>query len=262
MRDEFKYVLPVDALPDVRRAIEPFVRLDEHGVGFEEVGYAVRSIYLDSARLRFYHEKRGHLQHRKKIRIRGYNEPGVDPSVFLEIKRKSNAAIAKERTMMPYDDLLGLIQTGRVAAHMASLSVEDSAVVRRAFYHMFKHDLRPTCLVVYEREAFEGRFDRTFRITLDRNLRGVMYPDWHGLYEEDGLVDALPGYFVMEVKFDIRMPAWMRQVISEFGIMQRALSKYCVCIDAFERRIDTKSAVLACAPPIRTATQVSVHVTG
>lgn len=261
MRDELKYVLPVDTLPDVRRAIGPFVRLDEHGVGLEEVGYTVRSIYLDTTRLRFYHEKQGHLQHRKKIRIRGYNEPEIEPSVFLEIKRKSNAAISKERAELPYDDLLAFMRTRGRAARRAPQSAENSAVVRRACYHAFRHDLRPTCLVVYEREAFEGRFDRTFRITLDRNLRGRMYPEWSGLYEEEGFVNATPGYFVMEVKFDIRMPAWMRQVISEFGIMQRALSKYCVCVDAFERRIDTKSAVLACAPPMRKATQTSVPVT-
>lgn len=246
MRDELKYVLPVDALPRVRHALNPFMRLDEHCIDYEERGYTVRSIYLDSSSLRYYHEKIGHLQHRKKVRIRGYNEP--NGTVFLEIKRKDDSAVSKDRAPMPYADLEPLFRTGRFDAFFRTTS--DAAVGRRVCYHVFKNDLRPTCLVVYEREAYEGRFDDSFRITLDRNIRGAMYPRLDGLYEAEGLVEVLPGYFVIEVKFDTRLPAWMRQVIAEFGLMQRAASKYCICVDAFDRRIDTMTAVRACASPV------------
>lgn len=245
MRDELKYLLPVEALPDLRCAIRPYVELDEHGVGYEERGYSVRSIYLDSPALLYYHEKQGHLQCRKKIRVRGYNRPCDDLRVFLEIKRKNDAAIEKERARLRYRELDGLFRSGDYASYFDRPGA--AATARRFLYHVYRHDLRPTALVVYEREAFEGRFDDTFRITLDRNLRGRMYPSLDGLYHEDGLEEAMAGWFVMEVKFDVRMPAWMRQVIAEFGLVQRAVSKYCLSVDAFERRIDTRTAVLACA---------------
>lgn len=254
MRDELKYVLPVDALPRVRASLEPFMHLDAYCKNYEKTGYTVRSIYLDSSRLRYYHEKMGHLQHRKKVRVRGYNDP--DGSVFLEIKRKTDATVSKDRAPVAHRDVAALLRTGRFADFVRSTTLEAQAVGRRVCYHVYRNDLRPTSLVVYEREAFEGRFDETFRVTLDRNIRSVMYPELDELYREEGLVEAMPGYFVMEVKFNTRMPAWMRQVIAEFGLMQRAASKYCLCVDSFGRRIDTKTAVLACTSSVATALSV------
>lgn len=252
MRDELKYVLPIEELPRLRHAIEPFVRLDEYGKPYRETGYTVRSIYLDSSSMRFYHEKIGHLQHRQKVRVRGYND--ATSTVYLEVKRKSNAAVWKDRAAICYGDLHELFRTG-LYEDIAGTTSELAAVARRVCYHLYKDDLRPTSLVVYEREAFQGRFDDTFRITLDKNIRSAMYPDLDALFSDDGLVEALPGRVIMEVKFSTRLPAWMRQILAEFGLMQRAASKYCLCIDSFERRVDTKTAVLASAASASTCTR-------
>ncbi len=248
MREELKYVLPVDALRAIRKAIEPFTEIDPHGRGYEESGYTVRSIYLDSPTLLYYHEKQAHLQHRKKLRIRGYNLPTGDDVVFLEIKRKHTTRVEKDRAAVRYADIDALFETGRYVDYICTSSLDGIVAGRRFFYHVYKEHLRPTNLVVYEREAFQGRFDVSFRVTFDRDLRGAIYPAMDELFAEDDMRPAMPGFFIMEVKFGTRMPAWMGQVIAEFGLMQQAASKYCMCLDLFDRRIDTKSAVLSSAP--------------
>lgn len=249
LREELKYVLPVHDLPVLRKAIAPFTQLDPHGRGFEEEGYTVRSIYLDSPNLLYYHEKQAHLQNRLKLRIRGYNK-AVEGNVFLEIKRKYSSQVAKERTAVSHADLGDLFESGRFADYVCDSTASGIDAGRRFFYHVYKELLRPTNLVVYEREAFQGQFDRSFRITFDRNLRGSLYPSFEGLFAEDGMRDVMPGYLIMEVKFGTRMPVWMSQIIAEFGLMQRAASKYCMVVDLFDRRRDMKSAVLASAPAV------------
>lgn len=250
LRHELKYVLPDEMLPALRKAVEPFVELDPHGRGYEGVGYTVRSIYLDSPSLLFYREKQAHLQHRKKLRVRGYNQPSGDDMVLLEIKRKHTSMIEKERADVKYSDLGDLFESRLYGDYVCTSTPDALDVGRRYFYHVVKEQLRPTSLVVYEREAYHGRFDRNFRLTFDRDVRGGMYPEFGDLFEEDEMRDAMPGYFIMEVKFATRMPVWMGQVIAEFELMQRAASKYCMCVDLFDRRLDGKPAFTAMAPDI------------
>lgn len=251
MREELKYVMPLEQLPALRKALAPFVELDPHGRGFEERGYTVRSIYLDSADLCFYHEKQDHLQHRKKLRVRGYNQERE--IVTLEIKRKNTSRIAKDRARVRFADLDALFATGRFADYVCSSTTDAVHAGRRFLYHVYKDQLAPTALVVYEREAFRGRFDADFRITLDRNLRGGLYPAFDELFTSSDFIEVMPGSFIMEVKCGTRMPALMRQVIAEFAATQRAASKYCMCIDLFERRLDTKTAVLASRAALTTS---------
>lgn len=259
LREELKYVLPVDLLPALRKAIEPFAEIDPHGRGFEDVGYTVRSIYLDSPNLLYYHEKQAHLQHRKKLRLRGYNQQDGDDFLFLEIKRKNTTSVEKDRAAVRHDDVGALFQSGRYTDYICSATHDGIDAGRRFFFHVYRENLRPTNLVVYEREAFQGRFDRTFRVTFDRDVRGSLYPGFDELFVEDGMRHAMPGYFIMEVKFTTRMPAWMRQVIAEFGLMQQAASKYCMCVDVFDRRMDMKSAVLASAPAVNWAEKAEIR---
>ena len=252
MREELKYVVPEHALDDLRRSIQPFVQLDKHGIGYEERGYTIRSIYLDSPQLLYYYEKQAHLQNRKKLRIRGYNDPGKDSKVFLEIKRKFSSAIAKDRAPVRFADLHEMFRTSDVDRFIdASKSFPEAQEAARSFfYHVLKCNLRPTNLVVYEREAFMGQFDPTLRITFDRNLRGGIYPTLDELFEEEAFRAVMPGHFILEVKYNTQFPGWLRPALARHGLMQRAASKYCLVIDLFDERQEGSAAVLANAEPI------------
>jgi hypothetical protein len=247
MREELKYVVPEAALDDIRREIQPFMELDKFGLGYEERGYTIRSIYLDSPDLLFYHEKQNHLQNRKKLRIRGYNDRNGGDMVFLEIKRKFSSAIAKDRAFMAYDDLEELFQTLDIdrLVDQENRFPESREAARSFFYHVYKLNLRPANLVVYEREAFMGRFDPTLRITFDRNLRGGVYPRMEELFEERDFQHVMPGYFILELKYSTQFPGWLRPTLARHGLMQRSASKYCMVIDVFNRRKEGRIATLA-----------------
>ena len=62
-----------DTRDDIRRALKPYIRLDNFAAKTSSGEYTVRSIYFDTRNMDFYHEKIEGLRVRKKIRVRGYN---------------------------------------------------------------------------------------------------------------------------------------------------------------------------------------------
>ncbi len=73
--------------------------------------YRVHSIYNDTASFAFYHEKMAGIQHRTKVRVRGYNEGHDESKVFLEIKRKNDAVISKYRAPVLFRNVRALFET-------------------------------------------------------------------------------------------------------------------------------------------------------
>ena len=88
-------------------------------------------------------------------------------------------------------------------------------------------------LVVYDREAFFGRFDRSLRITFDKNLRSTVFPSLDGLFEDQGLKYAMAKHLIFEVKFfRSALPAWVQSIVSRYDLPRMALSKFSICLDA------------------------------
>jgi hypothetical protein len=57
MKYEFKYIVPVSLLDELREAIRPYVDYDPFAAVMENHEYTVRSIYFDTARFDYYFEK-------------------------------------------------------------------------------------------------------------------------------------------------------------------------------------------------------------
>lgn len=247
MRWELKYLVPNKYLDALRSEIAPYTYLDKHGLGYEETGYTVRSIYLDSRSLTFYFEKKAGIKIRRKLRVRGYNVNRPTDWIFLEIKRKQEQAVSKNRAPLLFKDLEALFSDGRVADYIRSDDYFPNALddARRFFFHVFRYDLRPTDMTVYEREAFMGCFDPTLRITFDRNLRGRYYPLLGELYCNDGLRSVLPGYFIMEVKYNTQYPGWLKPLIGKYHLQNQSISKYSLCLEVYHKEKDPVTTVLA-----------------
>lgn len=43
---------------------------------------------------------------------------------------------------------------------------------------------------------------------------------------------ATPNNFVLEIKFDNGYPKWMQEIVQEFNLQRRSVSKYTICIDS------------------------------
>jgi len=240
MKYEYKYLVPKNRLSELRRYINPFLIMDGYidrggpcdclGGPF---GYTVRSIYFDTPGYQFFHEKIEGIKKRKKVRIRGYNEYNHDNTVFLEIKRKNEKRIFKNRSAIKFSDLGNLLLTGNVEKYILTNKKFEAPIedAQQFLFNIQKNRLLPVVLVIYEREAFFGKLDNSVRITFDNNLRSTIYPDIHKLYKEERIKYSIPHHFVLEVKFFDGFPSWMSKIVGSMNLKLKSFSKYTTCID-------------------------------
>jgi hypothetical protein len=208
--------------------------LDVHVEQKETYQYTTRSIYFDSPNLDYYQDKMEGLGTRDKVRIRVYNIRTENSDAFLEIKRKVMMPLAKFRAQVKYNDLVKLFAKGEIQKFVSEKITDDSREqenIRRFFYYIYKNNLKPTVLVVFEREPYDCKLDQSVRITFDKYLRSKPYPALDEIYSKDGLVETFPGYFIMEVKFSFTFPFWMKPIISRFNLRTEAISKYTSSIE-------------------------------
>lgn len=230
-RYERKFFVSNDNLDALRNRLTPFLnpdiytQLNEKGIS----EYQVKSIYFDTPSMRFYHEKKDGLEHRNKFRIRTYDDyyPGV--TAFLEIKQKTGDRISKIRAPFNFDGIKPLLEFGDLAA--AGIKMKDEASASHYLYHHFRNSLRPINLVVYEREAYLGKFDSDLRITFDKNIRTALYPNMQELFECSRTKYLNPEAFVLEVKYSETPPTWIFSIVEEFSLKLKAISKYADGID-------------------------------
>jgi len=242
LRIERKYLVPDDRLDALRKRLLPFLDPDsythENELGIRE--YTVRSIYFDSRDLACYYEKHEGIMLRRKFRIRGYDNAEPGSRVVLEIKRKFEARQKKYRSYVMFRNVEKLLQSGDINKYVVSNRNNGPALAEASkfMYNINKRQLRPTCLIVYEREAYYGRFDRSVRITFDKNIRSRLYPAVSSLFDGEGMKNLFSNHFIMEVKyFRHEMPAWARSVVQEFRLRNEALSKYTLGIDANREKV-------------------------
>ncbi|NKB65662.1 MAG: VTC domain-containing protein [Candidatus Latescibacteria bacterium] len=249
-RLEYKYLVRAQDLAPLRRALAPFLDTDANAAAGGRGEYTVRSIYYDSRRFDYYHQKEAGILDRKKLRIRAYDLWHEEAMVFLEIKRKYDMRISKDRAPMLHRHLPQLLGSGQVDryrtnSHLFPRAVEEA---NSFFFHLRRYGLHPTVLVSYEREAFFRKFNPALRITFDKNLRGLPFPDLDSLYS-DQAPPTLPDHFILEIKFRASYPAWLKPILGDFRLERMALSKYALCLEAHQ--LPGKAFPTARSAPLR-----------
>lgn len=234
LRYERKYYVSNDQLDKLRERLKPFVNPDVHAkpgdTGLSQ--YTVRSIYYDTPFMEYYYEKKEGLEFRNKFRIRGYDQQTEDSIIFLEIKRKLNNRIGKHRSTLKYKDLKPLLTSGNTRDYITGPKFPKALKDADKFlFYFYSKSLKPVNLVVYDREAFHGKFNDEVRITFDKNVRTAIYPTIDELYSENRLKLVTPGSFILEIKYYNSMPLWARSIIQEFSLRLEAISKYSTGLD-------------------------------
>jgi SPX domain protein involved in polyphosphate accumulation len=231
-RLEYKYLVSMSELGELRRMILPHVEMDPYAAARPNNEYTVRSIYLDTPDLAFCHEKLDGLKERAKFRIRGYNEYSPAAPVFLEIKRKTGMAVVKKRSRLLYQNLIPFLETSNIEEHIPALAEYEDARdnAGRFLFHYHNQALRPSVTVAYEREAFYFKFDHGLRITFDKNLRSHNNVTLNSLFQETQALYALPNRFVLEIKTNSGLPQWVRLVLNRLDLHYEAISKYVICV--------------------------------
>jgi hypothetical protein len=232
MRYEFKYLVPIEQYEPLKTALMPFLKRDKFAAKQPKGLYTVRSIYFDTPGFDMYQTKIEGIAHRMKVRLRGYNVGDDNSEVFMEIKRKYEGPILKNRS----DAAFGLVKklfNGASFEECAPL-IHNPDNARRFFYQMLSQNLQPVVNVIYEREPFLAstlNIENDFRCTFDMHLRSVAYPKVDELFVERNIHFAYPGFFILEVKFNQYCPTWVKPVIEDFQLRKEPASKYVGTID-------------------------------
>jgi SPX domain protein involved in polyphosphate accumulation len=229
-RFELKYLLnqaQAEALAaELARYMVRDQRGDEHG------RYLITSLYYDTADHQAYWDKIEGHRFRRKVRVRVYGQEQVTPDTpcFAEIKQRINKTLQKKRAILPYRAAVNLCGAGEV---VTSVDESDRKVIDEISYLHHTLRLQPTCVVSYNRLAFEGSDeDPGLRVTFDTRLKCRAHDLTllsQGYTENQFFLP--PQQCVLEVKVNNRAPYWLTELINHYRCAFRRISKYCLALE-------------------------------
>ena len=153
LRYELKYLLRREQVGPLLDDLRAWLRVDDHG---DDRGvYPITSLYYDTPGLRAYWDKIDGQRNRRKVRVRVYGHVEVTPETpaFLEIKQRITQMMSKRRIALPYAEAVDFDAFPEMAAARPG---PDGDLLQEVYYLYRMLQLRPTCVVTYDRMAFEG----------------------------------------------------------------------------------------------------------
>src|SRR3989344_3847106 len=231
-RFEFKYVLDMETYQRVKKALLHFLVPDTAVAGLSHGVYEVISLYYDSPRFFYYWEKIDGASRRKKIRVRTYRRNGKDfsPDIFLEIKRKRDAVILKDRLSLDKADIgkNWKLEIG----NWKFPDARGTRVWEEYFFEEKARCLAPKVLIAYSREPYVGKYNQNVRITFDFGIRAKRTDDLYAVSDSRGFADVSGTKVVMEVKFKGALPFYIDRILKDFDLSRVPYSKYCLGVEA------------------------------
>jgi hypothetical protein len=249
-RIELKFFLPDRALNHFVDRLSAYTEVDPYLVreGRGRTSYPVTSLYFDSYDLQAFDEKEGGQLFRRKIRLRTYEESlAPENPCFLEIKRRLDAVVLKDRLGLPAGVLDPSIPVNRLLSHLFERTTEkDSPTYHEARMMAAWLNLQPTAIVRYKRLAFVGRDNPTTRITVDLNMEGVWKPPKVvgdiplrsiGNINAAGMSGISGRYGMLELKCNRNVPGWFHRAAQDLELTRTAFSKYYLVVSALRPQV-------------------------
>src|SRR6266850_2106095 len=225
-RFELKYLIDPTITPWIRDFVSSYLELDEYGAHWPDSAYAVHTLYLDSDDLRTFQSSINGTKNRFKLRLRYYDDKPSAP-VFFEIKARQDNCILKQRCPVRRE-AVALLAAGHLPEpdHLLSKETRHLATLQR--FNLLQHQLnaRPKTHNTYLREAWVSPRDNSLRVTIDRNVRIEPYFVAKAPVEMFCPTRIFRGTVILELKFTTRFPAWFKELVSAFHLMQFSASKY------------------------------------
>lgn len=214
-RYEKKYLLPAEKYRALRARLDGYIERDEY---YEST---VCSIYYDDDSYSFIRRSIEGPVYKEKLRLRSYNVPRAEDTVFVELKKKYKGIVYKRRVSMT---------AAQAAAYLAGEAgaPEDGQMIRELDWFLHVNRLSPKVFIACDRTAYRAKDDPELRITFDENIR------WRdteldltaGSHGESLLP---PGTVLVEVKIPGASPLWLARIFSDLAIFPAGFSKYGVC---------------------------------
>ena len=225
-RFELKYIVKEEVALAVREFVRLYLEIDEYGATQPNFSYPVHSLYLDSEELTTYWETINGNKNRFKLRLRFYENQPTAP-VYLEIKRRANEAILKQRGAV-HRDAVDWLVAGHLPAPEQLISTDPRHLVAlQRFSQLVNHiHAKPKARVSYLREAWISPQNNAVRVTMDRAVKCEPESRLRLSPEMRNPAHVFGDNVVLELKFTGRFPDWFRELVRVYGLVQCSAAKY------------------------------------
>lgn len=232
-RFEFKYLLPIREIDTMYDALLYNHLIRDQFLNSDKDYYYVSSLYFDSPSLICYNEKINGIKYRTKLRLRTYGEGSDLGTFFLEIKRKADAVVIKERAKINQE-----LYRGYLDANYGILDRKmENKIMQEFFMRQRAHSMKPLVFVRYKRKPLVSKFDNSLRVTLDYDMEAA---GAESFTVHDRFYAIRPDMAVMEIKYNNILPDWLQRLIQKYEFSRTSFSKYCFGIDTARKNYQIK----------------------
>jgi len=224
-RKEQKYLITKEQYEALIQRLTGKMRPDRNG---ENGRYTVTSLYFDNADQRIYFETKNKLRFRQKLRLRVYDQSGLNDSAFFEVKQKHKKVVNKRRMVLPLREAYRYFKDD--AEPLDNFETSNTQVFREIDHFRHLYHLKPEMIISYDRHALHGIEDDELRITFDLNLRCrnddlFVANGPHG----EHFIDT--NLVILEVKVNHSVPLWLTRILQNLNCKQRGASKFCTSLE-------------------------------
>lgn len=229
-RREIKFQIPARLVEPICDYLRAYCEMDKHSRIAPDGYYTINSLYLDNESMVLLENKRQNKPRRFSMRIRSYGK-NPDFPAFMEIKRRSDQFIQKQRAPITNWKTLDFMQ-----GLCGPSDTPDSGhpFMEKACFQIVRLGLRPRIMTQYKRMAFFGLYEPYSRVTFDKHLR--CYPEeqyqifpserkFMNYDHNEQFVSDQP-HVVLELKTELKVPDWMKDLIGRFQLRQSQFSKF------------------------------------
>ena len=209
-RHEIKYLITINQYINLMNYLSDKVEKD---VFYKSTIY---NVYYDTDNFELIRKSIEKPIYKEKLRIRSYDKPTLDSSVYVELKKKYDHIVYKRREKIAYKYILN-------NSFLEGAETQIDKEIK--YFNDFYGGLTPKMFLSYERGAYYFKTDKQIRITFDTNIK--YRTENVNLLPSISDIKLLPNNLVlMELKVPFSIPYDLAKYLSSEKIFKTPFSKY------------------------------------
>ncbi|MFA5561197.1 MAG: polyphosphate polymerase domain-containing protein [Eubacteriales bacterium] len=214
-RQEKKYFLTPAVYEAFLREAEPYIEPDR-----KFPRYTISNVYYDSIHFDLIRRSIEKPMYKEKLRLRGYDVPGPDDMVYVEVKKKYDGVVYKRRVTLTLREAEAFLND-----HILPQRA-DSQILRELSYLVEHFELVPKLYLAYDRIAFQERTNPSFRLTFDEKIRFRQDRLSLAAGDDGELLLPLDAGYLLELKVSDTIPHWLVRILAAHQLYPTSFSKY------------------------------------
>lgn len=221
-RREIKFLLSGEQYRALKALLPQYMESDPYCIN--DKTYGIYNVYYDTTNDDLIRKSIEKPYYKEKVRLRSYMSPASsEDRVFLEIKKKIGGIVNKRRVVMTLAEADRYVKYGEYPPDNGKYLRKQ--VLKELDVLFERYDLLPKQYISYERAAYFGKEDKSFRLTFDKNITARRYDVT--LEKESYGEQLIPeDARLMEVKISDSMPVWLAEQLAALKIYKVSFSKY------------------------------------